>query len=86
MRSEGGGGSHGNGTSNGDGLTGREREVLALVAEGRRNAEIARELCISGATVENHLHNIFSKLGCSTRTEAAVYALRLAAGPKVKER
>jgi DNA-binding CsgD family transcriptional regulator len=87
MRFDGGGGSNGSGgingrsggRNNGDTLTGREREVLALVAQGRRNAEIARELCISGATVENHLHNIFSKIGCSTRTEAAVYALRLVA-------
>ncbi len=57
-------------------LTPREREVLALVVEGKRNREIAGELTISPATVENHLHRIFGKLGVSTRTGAAMSALR----------
>ena len=57
-------------------LTAREREVLVLIARGWRNAQISRDLSICFATVENHLHHIFGKVGCSTRTEAAVYALR----------
>jgi DNA-binding NarL/FixJ family response regulator len=58
-------------------LTTQERKVLALVAEGRRNAKIAGELCISTRTVENHLYRIFDKLGVSSRTEAAMWALHL---------
>lgn len=57
-------------------LTNQERKVLALVAKGRRNAKIAHELCISIRTVENHLYHIFDKLNVSSRTEAALYALR----------
>lgn len=57
-------------------LTNQERNVLALVAQGRRNAKIAHELCISIRTVENHLYRIFDKLGVSSRTEAAIHALR----------
>jgi two-component system NarL family response regulator len=56
-------------------LTNQERRVLALVAKGRRNAKIAQELFISIRTVENHLYRIFDKLGVSSRTEAALYAL-----------
>lgn len=56
-------------------LTNQERRVLALVAQGRRNAKIALELCISIRTVENHLYHIFDKLQVSSRTEAAMYAL-----------
>ena len=57
-------------------LTKQECKVLALVAEGQRNAAIARELCLSIRTVENHLYHVFDKLGVSSRTEAALYALR----------
>ncbi len=57
-------------------LTRQERRVLALVAKGSRNAKIAQELYISIRTVENHLYHIFDKLGVSSRTEAAVYALQ----------
>jgi DNA-binding NarL/FixJ family response regulator len=46
-----------------DELTSREREVLALMAEGRSNAAIARELTLSSKTVETHVASIFSKLG-----------------------
>ncbi len=56
-------------------LTNQERRVLALVANGQRNARIAHELSISTRTVENHLYHIFDKLGVSSRTEAALYAL-----------
>jgi DNA-binding NarL/FixJ family response regulator len=54
------------------GLTGRQLEVLRLVARGRTNAEIARSLGISGATVKNHLERIYDALGASNRTEAAM--------------
>lgn len=55
-------------------LTVREREVLALVADGRRNREIAHTLRISIKTVEYHLNNAFDKLGAGSRTEAVVRA------------
>jgi DNA-binding CsgD family transcriptional regulator len=56
-------------------LTQQERHILALVARGLRNAEIAERLCISIRTVEGHLYRIFQKLNVSSRTEAAIYAL-----------
>ena len=59
-----------------DVLTHQECSVLSLVAQGWRNAKVAHELCISTRTVENHLYHIFDKLGVSSRTEAALYALR----------
>ena len=59
------------------GLTGREMEVLRLVAAGRRNREIAAELFISPRTASMHVSNILSKLGVSSRGEAAATAYRL---------
>jgi len=59
-----------------DELTPRELEVLKLIAEGRSNKEIARELCISEKTVKNHINNIFSKLHLYDRTQAMLYAIR----------
>ncbi len=53
-------------------LTKREREVLALETQGKRNRQIAELLTITERTVEVHLHNIFQKLEVSTRTQAAV--------------
>jgi DNA-binding CsgD family transcriptional regulator/tetratricopeptide (TPR) repeat protein len=61
-------------------LTARELEVLALVAEGLRNADIARRLFISVKTVEHHVSAILSKLGARTRSEAAKAATRLGVG------
>jgi DNA-binding NarL/FixJ family response regulator len=58
-------------------LTGREQEVLALVADGLPNRDIAAALAISEHTVKFHLASIFGKLGASTRTEAVQRALRL---------
>jgi DNA-binding CsgD family transcriptional regulator len=58
-----------------DELTKQEENVLALLAQGLRTAAIAKELFISPRTVETHLRHIFEKLGVSSRTEAAVYAL-----------
>ena len=56
------------------GLTAREVEVLALVAEGRTNREVAGALVLSEKTVGRHLSNIFAKLGVSSRTEASAFA------------
>lgn len=57
-------------------LTPRELEVLALVAEGRSNGQIARQLFISTKTVSVHVSNILAKLGAAGRTEAAAVARR----------
>jgi DNA-binding CsgD family transcriptional regulator len=57
-------------------LTPRESEILALVAEGRSNGEIGRQLFISTKTVSVHVSNILGKLGAAGRTEAAAIARR----------
>ena len=57
-------------------LTPRETEILALVAQGRSNADIGRQLFISAKTVSVHVSNILAKLGASGRTEAAAVARR----------
>jgi DNA-binding NarL/FixJ family response regulator len=57
-------------------LTPRESEILALVAQGRTNGEIGRQLFISTKTVSVHVSNILGKLGASGRTEAAAIARR----------
>jgi DNA-binding CsgD family transcriptional regulator/tetratricopeptide (TPR) repeat protein len=59
------------------GLSRREREVLALIAEGRTNREIGERLFISQKTVGVHVGNILAKLGVSGRVEAAAVAIRL---------
>ena len=56
------------------GLTAREGEVLALVAKGKSNRDIATELFISERTVARHMSNIFSKLDVSSRTAATAFA------------
>jgi DNA-binding NarL/FixJ family response regulator len=58
-----------------DGLTRRESEVLELVADGRSNRQIGEQLYISDRTVARHLTNIFSKIGVTSRTQAARYAM-----------
>ncbi len=58
-------------------LTGRELEVLRHIAEGASNKAIARALGISAHTVKFHVAAILEKLGASTRTEAAMHAIRL---------
>lgn len=55
-------------------LSPREREVLALLEEGRSNADIAERLGISEKTVRNHLSHLFDKLGVWSRTQAVVFA------------
>ncbi|MFD7868138.1 response regulator [Streptomyces sp. NPDC059783] len=57
-----------------DGMTPREAEVLALIAEGMSNAEIARSLHISQATVKSHINNLFAKAGLRDRAQAVRYA------------
>lgn len=59
-----------------DGLTEREREVLALIAEDETNQAIANRLSISVKTVERHRENIMQKLNLHTRTELVKYAIR----------
>ena len=56
-------------------LTERETEVLELIARGKTNNQIARELFIGEATVKSHVHSILSKLNVSSRTQAALYAV-----------
>jgi DNA-binding NarL/FixJ family response regulator len=58
------------------GLTRREQEVLALVAAGRTNRQIAEELFISVKTTGIHVSNILAKLGVASRVEAATTAHR----------
>lgn len=57
-------------------LSPREVDVLKLLARGMENAQIAHELDISPRTVKNHVSNILSKLGLTSRVEAATYAVR----------
>ncbi|MGZ4194876.1 MAG: ATP-binding protein [Solirubrobacteraceae bacterium] len=66
--------------SNPAGLTARELEVLALLAEGLRNADIAERLVVSAKTVDHHVSAILRKLGARTRSEAVAAAWRLNLG------
>jgi DNA-binding NarL/FixJ family response regulator len=58
------------------GLSAREAEVLRLLAGGRSNREIGKELHISEHTAANHVRAILRKTGCANRTEAASFAFR----------
>jgi DNA-binding NarL/FixJ family response regulator len=62
--------------SRADTLTAREREVLAGIADGKSNREIARLLHVSEKTVKAHVSAVLAKLGVQDRTQAAVYAVR----------
>jgi DNA-binding NarL/FixJ family response regulator len=62
-------------------LTDREREVLALVAKGASNKEIAKALFISERTARTHVSNILTKLGLRSRTQAALWAIREGMAP-----
>ena len=57
------------------GLTGREVEVLRLVAKGLTNAQVAQELYLSPRTVNAHLNSIYHKLGVSSRSAATRFAV-----------
>lgn len=57
-------------------LTGREREILALVAQGQSNRDIARHLVISERTARTHVSNVLAKLKLASRTQAALLAIR----------
>ena len=57
-----------------DSLTGREREVLALIGRGRTNGEIAAELFVSEGTVKTHVNHVFTKLQLRDRAAAVVFA------------
>jgi len=63
-------------------LTHREQDILALLAEGRSNREIAQSLYLSEKTVKAHLAAIFRKLGVTNRTQAAMAAVQLGIGPR----
>jgi pimeloyl-ACP methyl ester carboxylesterase len=58
------------------GLTQRESEILALLASGESNKEIARTLSISTRTVERHIGNVYNKIGAHNRAQATAYAFR----------
>ncbi len=68
-------------TRAGDGLTGRERAIVAAVARGASNREIADALFISEKTVEWHVGNCLRKRGCRTRAELAVWAVAAGVAP-----
>ena len=55
-------------------LTEREREVLALLAQGATNRQIASELYLSFDTIKTHVRKVFAKLGVTNRTQAAIVA------------
>jgi two-component system, NarL family, nitrate/nitrite response regulator NarL len=75
MEMGGGGGSSAGKVRERSPLSAREREIVALVAQGYKNKEMAEKMFISEQTVKNHLHNIFDKLGVSDRLELALYAI-----------
>lgn len=60
------------------GLSGQERRILELLAEGKTNRQIASEMFLAEKTVKNYVSNLLTKMGMSRRTEAAVYAARQA--------
>jgi DNA-binding NarL/FixJ family response regulator len=59
-------------------LTEQERNILRLLADGKTNRQIAEDLFLAEKTVKNYVSNLLSKMGMSRRTEAAVYAARMA--------
>jgi DNA-binding NarL/FixJ family response regulator len=66
-----------NNKTNIDALTPKEKEVLALVAKGASNQEIADKLCVRDVTVKTHLNSIFKKLKVSNRTQAVLLAMQI---------
>ena len=72
---------NGHGRRNEFSLTTRENDILALLAEGRSNRDIAQALFLSEKTVKAHLAAIFRKLGVTNRTQAAMVAVQMGVGP-----
>ena len=64
-----------------DSLTAREREVLTLIADGATNRQIARQLGVTERTARTHVSNILGKLGLTSRTQAALWAVREGLAP-----
>jgi two-component system response regulator DevR len=62
-------------------LTGQERKILTLIADGLTNRQIAAEIHLAEKTVKNYVSNLLAKLGMERRTQAAVFAARLAPEP-----
>ena len=60
-----------------DALTPKEKEVLALVAKGESNQEIADKLCVRDVTVKTHLNSVFKKLKVTNRTQAVLLAMQI---------
>lgn len=58
------------------GLTPREREILTLLAQGRANKDIARELALTEITIKSHLRSVYRKIGVTNRTQATAAAYR----------
>jgi two-component system nitrate/nitrite response regulator NarL len=71
------------GSAEKDKLSARERQILALLARGESNKEIARELDLAESTVKIHVQNILRKLNLSSRVQAAVYAVESGIAPRV---
>lgn len=71
----------GRGSRNEYSLTQREQDILALLAEGRSNRDIAQKLFLSEKTVKAHLAAVFRKLGVTNRTQAAMMAVQMGVGP-----
>ncbi len=65
------------------GITDQERRILALLADGLTNRQIAEAMFLAEKTVKNYVSNLLSKMGMSRRTEAAVYAARLSMSPSL---
>ena len=75
------GGTYENGRRNEYSLTQRENDILARLAEGRSNRDIAQSLFLSEKTVKAHLAAVFRKLGVTNRTQAAMMAVQMGVGP-----
>jgi RNA polymerase sigma factor (sigma-70 family) len=67
-----------------DTLTAREREVLTLIAEGKTNRQIARQLNVTERTARTHVSNILAKLQLTSRTQAALWAVQEGLAPARK--